>query len=271
MTKFFLAKCGDEKIRTMWTQGHHMVPLSVCVPNNWNMNKIEPHMLEKVKKGIAETYAQAKKLPPIVVRPHPKRKRKFQIIDGEHRWKYAPELGVESIEVFCLYVDEKTARLMTAQLNYNRGEPDMEKYPQFLADMISNFTEVDPKYLAERLPDSEDEIKAYLSNIDFEVDEIKVALEDGDGDSEKKDASDTDQLLEFKFVVRQGAAEVIERELSRLGKALGGGGKNLRGRALEMMAVQSSQTPDSTVFDKSDDEDDTNINRKFKRRKKLRV
>lgn len=270
--KSFIAECGEEKIRTVWTAGHHKVRLGVCKPNKWNPNEIEPHMLEKVHKGISETYAQAKRLPPILVRPHPRKRRKVQIIDGQHRWEFMPQLGLEEIEVFVLYVDEKTARLMTGQLNWNRGEPNMEKYPQYYADLISKFPDVDPQWLSERLPESKDEIDTYLQNIDFEVEEIKVDLGNEDAaDATTKDASDADALVEMKFLVRQAPGEVIERELSRLCKALGGTGKNLRGRALEMMAVQSSQTPDSTVFDKDEEDDSTNIDKKWKKKRKLKL
>ncbi len=45
----------------------------------------------------------------------------------------------------------------------------------------------------------------------------------------------------MKFNVSRSQAEIIEQELSRICSVLEG--KNLRGRALEFMAVQSAQTP----------------------------
>jgi len=269
--KFFKVKLGKETVKTCWKQGGHTVSLDVCVPNDWNMNKMPPDIYEKTKLVIKETKEENERIPPITVRPHPTKKRLLQIIDGYHRWKILRELGIDEIEVDVGYYSDKRAMMMTAELNYNRGEPDMEQYPQFMARMMKTFEDVDVKYLAERLPDSEDEISSYMESIDFEVEEVKIDTDDDDDESDDspatKDASQADALVELKFVVRQGGAEVIERELSRLQKALGGG-KNLSGRALEMMAVQSSQTPSGSLnATLEDDDDDDNVSlRKLKKK-----
>lgn len=277
MTKVFTADCGGDKIKTIWAEGEHRVALDVCVPNDWNMNKVDPRMLEKLELVIKETLDEAGRIPPITCRPHPGDKRKLQIVDGEHRWKILAKLGYEEIDVTVLYVSKQRAMLMTAELNYNRGEPDMEKYPQYLARLIKEFDDVDVQYIAERLPDSEDEVKSYLDAADFEVEHIKVDTDDdGDDDDTKpatRDASNVDALVEVKFLVRQGAAEVIERELSRLSKALGDTGKNIRGRALEAMAVLSSQTPSGSLDLGSGDDDaadEMDVKKKAKKKKKLK-
>ena len=267
--KVFKAKCGDETIKTVFTQGEHRVSVGDIVPNDWNPNKVDPQMLTKLEFVINETLEDTGRIPPIVCRPHTKDKTKLEIIDGEHRWKIVKKLGYGEIDVVVLYVSKVRAMAMTSELNYNRGEPDMEKYPAYLARMLKEFDGIDVKYLAERLPDTEDEIRSYLEAADFEVDEVKIDLDNDDDDddsSETKDASNTDALLELKFTVRQGGAEVIEREIARLTKALGGG-KNLRGRALEAMAVLSSQTPSGSL-DVGDDSDTSESQPKPKKKKK---
>lgn len=266
--KVFRVKMGDKTTKTIWTEGEHRVAISDVVPNTWNPNKMDPQMYEKTKLVIKETLDEAGRIPPIVVRPLPKDKTKLQIVDGYHRWKILQELGYEEMDVTVLYISDQRTMQMTAELNYNRGEPDMEKYPQYLAQMIEKFDDVTPQYLSERLPDSEDEIKSYLESIDFEIDDISTSKDDDDDDddsSSSKDDSDTDQLLELKFAVRQGAGEVIEKELARLGAHLGGG-KNVRGRALEVMAVLSSQTPDASIDSTMGEEDAPK--RKKKKKKK---
>lgn len=241
--KFFIAKCGSEKIKTKWKAGHHKVKLDVCVPNDWNMNTMDKIIYEKTKQGVADTREQTEDLPPITCRPHPKYKRKLQIVDGFHRWKMAAEQGVETIDVFVIYVDTKVAMMMTAQLNYNRGEQDLEKYPEYLARLMKEH-DIDAEYLAERLPDTVDEINNYMQSIDFELEDVTIPRDDeGSVEKETKDASDNDALVELRFVIRKGAGEVVQKELTRLKKALGNQGKNLDGRALEAMAVLSSQTP----------------------------
>lgn len=268
--KFFIAACGDEKIKTCWKEGEQRVAIESVRPNDWNMNKVEPQMMEKLKLVIKETHDEAGRIPPITVRPHPKKKRLLQVIDGEHRWKILQQLGHTEIDVVVLYVSTLRAMSMTAELNYNRGEPDMEKYPQYLARMMREFEDVDAKYLSERLPESMDEISSLLEAADLNVEQINVHDDDDHASSSGKDASETDGLVEVKFVVRQPAAEVIERELSRL-KAHLGGGKNERGRALEMMAVLSSQTPDGSIdtsLEVDDDDADVSVAKLNKKKKK---
>lgn len=260
--KTFKVKLGKKKVKTIWREGQHRVRLDQVVKNDWNMNKMPADIYAKTKLVISETLDEAGRIPPISVRPHPQYPKLLQIIDGFHRHKILGELGYEEIDVDVIYVSDKRAMMMTAELNYNRGEPDMEAYPQFMKRLMETFDDVDIKYLSERLPDSADEISSYMESIDFEVEEVKISTgDDDDEDDDKpttKDASQADALVELKFVVRQGGAEVIERELTRLQKALGGG-KNLRGRALEMMAVQSAQTPSGSLGDNLEDDDDNDI------------
>lgn len=274
--KILKVQLGEDGFtKTVFTEGEHTVSLDVCVPNDWNMNKMAPDIYEKTKLAIKETKEEAGRIPPIVVRPLPGKKRKLQIIDGEHRWRIHKDLGYTEINVDVSYVGTKRAMLMTPQLNYDRGEPDMEKYPAYFARMMETFKDVDPEYLAARLPDSEDEITSYLDSIDFEVESVKISDEDEDEDDgaspSTKDASSTDALVELKFAVRQGAGEVIEKELARLGAHLGGG-KNVRGRALEVMAVLSSQTPDASITSNMDDEDGRSVSvRKLNKKHKKKL
>lgn len=274
--KAVTVKLGSQSVKTIWSEGEHRVALDVCVPNDWNMNKMPPDIYEKTKLVIKETIEEAGRIPPITVRPLPGKKRLLQIIDGYHRWKILAELGYSEIDTSVIYVSDQRAMQMTAELNYNRGEPDMEKYPEYLARLIKTFDDVDATYLSQRLPDSKDEIESYLDSIDFEVDDVKIPIDDEDDESSNsatKDESQRDALLELKFVVRQGAGEVIEKELARLGAHLGGG-KNVRGRSLEVMAVLSSQTPEGSIASSMDEEDDSSsvsvAKARKKRKKKLK-
>jgi ParB-like chromosome segregation protein Spo0J len=267
--KSFYIECGDEKIRTIWKEGAHTVSIEDCIPNDWNMNKVEPRMYEKLMLVIKETRDEAGRIPPITVRPHPHKRKRLQIIDGEHRWKILQELGCLEIDVTVMYVSTLRAMSLTAELNYNRGEPDMEKYPAYLARMMREF-EVTPQYLGERLSDSADEIVSYIEASKLDVDDIRFRDDEDEDETRTKDASERDDLVEFKFVARRGAAEVIERELARLKSHLGGG-KNERGRAFEMMAVLSSQTPDNSItstLEVDDDDEDISVKKLRKKVKK---
>lgn len=235
-----------KKSKKVLNLGSYRVSVDKIEPNTWNMNKVPKAVYDKLKVDIQETLDEAGTIPPIVCRRHPVKAGILQIVDGEHRWKIIKELGYAEIDVVVLELSDKRAMSMTAELNYLRGDPDMEKYPQYLARMVQE-NGVDSEWLSQHLPDSKDEIDSYLDSINFKIEEIKVPIDGEDaGMPASKDASNTDSLLEVKFQLRKGGAEMVERELARLCKLLGGG-KNARGRALEVMAVLSSQTPDASI------------------------
>src|SRR4051812_38626957 len=52
------------------------IPLSECVPNNWNPNRVPPELMRKLQLGIEEMLDKVGFIPPILVRPW---KGQFQI------------------------------------------------------------------------------------------------------------------------------------------------------------------------------------------------
>lgn len=232
-----------------WKEGYQRVRVKHCVPNDWNMNEMDPEVYKKTKLGVMELYEEKKSNPPIVCRVHPQRPKRLQIIDGFHRWKMFGEEDIKYIDAYVyLELSDKRAELLTAQLNYNRGEANPEKYADYLARLIRDQDAVDAEYLSQRLPESRSEIEHLISTSSVKIEEVKILDDDNDSLIQRvNDASEMDHLVEVKFSLRQSAAEVVERELSRLGKLMGGTGKNIRGRALECMAVLSSQTPAESI------------------------
>lgn len=237
-----------KKVRHEYLEaGHHRVDVDLVEPNDWNMNKVPPDVYRKLKLNIQETLESAGTVPPITVRPHPDKTGKLQIIDGEHRWRVIRDLGYAEIDVFNFPCETKAAMVLTANLNYLRGEPDAEKYPDYLARLIKEES-VDVTWLSERLVESEDELTSWLEGKDITPDIVTVEVEGGDDAAAAKDASTMDSWLELKFLVAREQAEIIEAELARIAGTLKGK-KNPRGIALEYMAVLSSQTPTETFAD----------------------
>lgn len=217
---------------------HRRLPLDALIPNDWNANKLTPENYEKLTKGMKHVLEMAGVLgTPIVARPHPTETDKFQIIDGEHRWRIAGEMGLTEIDAYVIDVDTKTAMLLTSTLNYLRGEPDPEKQAHYLYRLLQE-QHVTVAEASSFLPQTEAEVEAYLDAYDLHVVPIDVPDEAG-GDPTEDTAKDA--LIDIKVAVYREQADVIERELARIGSVLTG--KNIRGRALEYMAVNSSQTP----------------------------
>ena len=196
---------------------------------------------EKIKLGISEalTLRGVEALQAIDTRPHPTKPGMVQIIDGEHRWKILKELGVDKMPCDVTDYSDLEARARTSELNWNRGDPDPDKYPQYLVGILRDF-DVDIEYLAERLPESKDEIQELIDGYDIGDPEEIVFIDDDV--TTTPDASDVERWVELRYFVSSKQAEIIERALSGIASRLQG--KNLKGRALEFMAVLALQTPD---------------------------
>ena len=89
-------------------------------PNPWNPNRMNDRTLEAERESI-RTFGF---IDPVTVRPHPEIEGDFQIIDGEHRAKVAPECGFPSVPIAILDLGETAARKLTIILNETRGEAD---------------------------------------------------------------------------------------------------------------------------------------------------
>jgi len=96
-----------------------MVPVSKVEPNPWNPNVQTKEIFEKEKQSITKHGF----FDPVTLRPLGR--GKFQIIDGEHRWRAAKELGLAEIP----YVDmgkltDDVAMELTLLANDLRGQSD---------------------------------------------------------------------------------------------------------------------------------------------------
>ena len=209
-----------------------------CVPNDWNPNVMAADLREKLARGMKHLLDVAGILPPVVVRPHPDPTQgKWQIIDGYHRWDILRTEGYETVDGYILNVDTKTAMILTDSLNYLRGEPLIEDYAKYYQRLLNEHA-MTPFDASQYLVSSSDEIQKLLDDYELRIDNIEVPSDPVQADDEDKAP---DSFVEAKFVVSLSQQEVIERELARIGSLMTG--KNIRGRALEYMAVNSSQTP----------------------------
>ena len=96
------------------------LPLGLLDPNPWNPNRMGPANYARLKRELARGF-----LAPLLVRP---RGNRFQIIDGEHRFRLARELGCRAVPCVVATLSDQEARLKTLQMNGLRGEnaPDLD-------------------------------------------------------------------------------------------------------------------------------------------------
>ena len=125
------------------------IPLALIDPNPWNPNRMGPANYARLKRELARGF-----LAPILVRP---RSDRFQIVDGEHRFRLAGELGYAAVPCIVADLTDQDAEIKTLQMNGLRGENDPDRLGQLLADLRAR---LDPDRLAALLPWSADELEA---------------------------------------------------------------------------------------------------------------
>lgn len=133
-------------------------------PNPWNVNSMTPAKFEKLKESI-KRYGMPL---PIVVRPHPWEQGRWQIVDGEHRWRAAKTLGWDDVPCMITDFDEATAKEAGIVVNDLHGEADEAKLSALLQELAQ---ETSTEELREIMPyDSTrlDELLGELKEVDYE-------------------------------------------------------------------------------------------------------
>lgn len=98
------------------------LPLEKVYPNPFNTNRMNNNEYECLKKDLLEKGVEG--IPPILVTP---RNDCFMIVDGEHRWRAALELGFEMIKAEVVHLSDDEAKVECFKRNYQRGRIDYFK------------------------------------------------------------------------------------------------------------------------------------------------
>lgn len=140
-----------------------VVPIDKLEPNPWNPNEQSKFTFEKEMESIK----QYGFLDPIAVRP---KGDKFEIVDGEHRWRAATALGLEEVLINNLGdISDAMAKQLTLIANETRGEADSQK----LAVLVKTISELSSLEETKRLlPFSSREIDSMLVDMIESWDEL---------------------------------------------------------------------------------------------------
>lgn len=139
------------------------VPIDSVMPNPFNPNFMDKATFAKEKASIKELGM----LGSIIVRRHIVPEH-YEILDGEHRWKAAKELGYTemTVEVITRDVPDQEMKLLTILLNNLRGKDDIFKRAAILKELSEGQTQL--------LPWSAEEVENEKKLVSFNFDQYNA-------------------------------------------------------------------------------------------------
>lgn len=188
-----------------------ILDIDSLAPNPWNPNEESDFMQEKLGASL-EKFGQVAE---VLVRELPD--GRYEIIDGEHRWKEMKAAGAEKILVNNLgKVTDSDAKLLTMAANELHGNRNPVKLAKILRDLEK---EDDWKEIAAIMPYNEIEMSNLL---DIDPD-AEAPPEFGEPPEKGKDgkAIDGRAWVDIKVSVRREQYPEIERHLAEAKKTLG--------------------------------------------------
>lgn len=183
-------------------EGIEDIPWDLIEAHPKNPNVLDEGGMRALKDELAVRGFVA----PCLVWPHPQEDGKYQLIDGEHRWRVAGELGHETVPcVVDRHTDETQVLVHLISSNRLQGQPVPARVAHLLAELRK---EVPESELRDRINLSQATLANYLALEDF--------LEDGDGVGVPRPKGEPDSRVEVAVVATQGQAERITNLLGTL-------------------------------------------------------
>lgn len=98
-------------------------------PNDWNPNAMDDKTYELARLSIEEEGFSD----PIDVDPT------GLILDGEHRWRLAKDMGMTHVPVFIKERYNEDAKITTIRKDRTHGEPDLVRLSEIVGDLVDAF------------------------------------------------------------------------------------------------------------------------------------
>ena len=152
-----------------------MVEIDDIEGNKWNPNSMEAEFFEALT-----TEVKANGMPqPILVRPHPEKEGKFEIVDGEHRWKSSKIAGKKRIAVVVVPYTETEAKVRTLAMNGLRGQNIPIRLARLLVDLHKDYTPQQIRHMTGIGEDEQTSVLDLLKVPDFKPgDGVKLSAQD---------------------------------------------------------------------------------------------
>ena len=150
------------------------IDIKLIIKNPWNPNQMDKKTLKAEKESIEKYGVVA----PIIVRPL---KNKYQIIDGEHRYRVCNDLGYKKIpSVIIDGLEDKDAKKLTIILNETKGQHDKIELGKLLGELETDFGD----NLKIGLPFTNDDLKDLIEFGNVEWDKYEGLELDKESDEE---------------------------------------------------------------------------------------
>ena len=152
-----------------------MLDLDDVENNSWNPNEMEAEFFEAITAEVKQNGMQQ----PILVRPHPQKPGKFEIVDGEHRWKSSKIGGKKRIAVVVVNYTESEAKVRTLAMNGLRGHNIPIRLARLLVDLHQEFTPAQIRQMTGIGEDEQVSVLDLLKVPDFKPgDGVKLSAQD---------------------------------------------------------------------------------------------
>lgn len=203
-------------------------------PNPWNYNTQD----ERERRAARESIATYGFIDPVTVRPHPDLPGQYQIIDGEHRWMGAIDLGLEAIPLTVLDpCPDVVAKKLTVVLNEIKGSPDRQLLGALLADLQNEGDD-----LTNALPFTTVDVEGLLAEVGAGMNEPPEPKEPND---QRGDPDDEWFSIHARLPMDVGEVwtEAVDRVRSRIDGRLHDDPKIQAGQVIELLCASFLAEP----------------------------
>ena len=131
------------------------IPINKLILNTWNPNIMD----SQTYQALSESFREFGDIDPILVRDLG---NKYQIIDGEHRYKIARDLGIDKIQCIVVDVSDTQAKRLTQIMNRTKGKDDPEKLMKLLDSLLAELSEDE---VVSGLPYNPDDLASLIDDL----------------------------------------------------------------------------------------------------------
>lgn len=181
-----------------------VVSVTKLDPNPWNPNRMDPEMYGKAVESIR----QFGFVDPVTVRQIGER---YEIIDGEHRWRAAIDLQFTTVPIINLgTVDDDVAKQLTIVLNETRGQPDRERLASLIRDLGQRKDALD---LERVIPLRRQQIAEIIADRKAAFDWQKLERTER---PEPKDHEERERWVELVYRMPLSSADIVNEAIDRV-------------------------------------------------------